>query len=311
MLIKKNKKESNIFENVPTIMDSLLPDVVKENIDYLYLGVNKYARYFVMTIYPEQTWIGWLQDLSYIGNVNISVKIETSSNAMVINQLTKKLVQTQAEYATYMRQGNIAHTPELEKIIVDLEELRTLIQTNQDKLFLVTIFISLTCETLEELNEKTKILDAEINKKTAKIRTLIFRQVEGLQNMLPIGKVPIANYDRNMVSGGLATLIPIANPNVSDSTGVFIGRNYYTNAPVYLDTFIGPPALPNPHIFICGTSGAGKSVALKLLSERNIITNGSSAFFIDVEGEYSKLVQKLRRKSNKNKTRRIHWHKSV
>ena len=53
-----------------------------------------------------------------------------------------------------MRQGNIAHTPVLEKEIADLEGLRTLIQTNQDKLFFVTVFISLTCESLEKLNEK-------------------------------------------------------------------------------------------------------------------------------------------------------------
>ena len=46
----------------------------------------------------------------------------------------------------------------------------------------------------------------------------------------------------------------------------------YTNAPVYVDTFIGPPTLPNPHVFICGTSGGGKSVALKTLTARNIAT---------------------------------------
>lgn len=295
---KKTKNEYNIFDNVPTVMDKILPDAIEQHKDYLYLGFNKYARYFVMTIYPEQTWISWLEDLSYIGNINISTKVEPASNAIVVSQLTRKLVQAQAEYATYARQGNIAHTPELEKLIIDLEDLRTLIQTNQDKLFLVTIFISLVCETLEELNEKTKILESEIKQKTAKIRILTFRQIEGLKTMLPIGDIPIQNYERNMVSGGVATLIPISNPNVSHSNGVFLGRNYYTNVPVYLDTFIGPSYLPNPHIFICGTSGAGKSVALKLLSERNIVTNGCSAFFIDVEGEYSRLVRKLRWKSN-------------
>lgn len=51
--------------------------------------------------------------------------------------------------------------------------------------------------------------------------------------------------------------------------------------------------LPNPHTFICGTSGGGKSVALKTLTARNIITNGSGAFFIDVEGEYTNLCKQL------------------
>lgn len=92
---------------------------------------------------------------------------------------------------------------------------------------------------------------------------------------------------------GVATLIPISNPNISHNKGVFIGRNMYTNAPVYVNTFCGPPMLPNPHVFICGTSGGGKSVALKTLTARNIVTNGSGAFFIDVEGEYNNLCKKL------------------
>ena len=195
------KEEINIFRNIPTISDILLPDTLQEKRDYINLGYNKYSRTFVMTIYPEQTWVGWLDDLSYIGNINISIKVEPSSNSSVINQLTRKLVQSQSEYATYSRQGNILHLPELEKQILDLEDLRMLIQTNQDKLFFVTVFITLNTESLEELNEKTRILESELNKKTSMIRTLTFRQVEGFKKVLPVGENPIPNYERNMVAG--------------------------------------------------------------------------------------------------------------
>ena len=184
-----------------------------------------------------------------IRNINISIKIEPSSNGNVINQLTKKLVQSQSEYSTYSRQGNILHLPELEKQINDLEELRMLIQTNQDKLFFATIFITLNAENLSELNEKTKILESELNKKTAMIRTLTFRQMEGLKSMLPIGENPIPNYERNMVAGGLATLIPISNPNLSHDTGIFVGRNMFTNAPVYIDTFCRTSTTSKPSCF--------------------------------------------------------------
>ena len=132
---KKIREENNIFNNISALEDRILPDVLEEKTDYLYLGYNKYLRTFVVTVYPEQTWLGWLEELMYIGNISISIKLETSSNSSVINQLTKKLVQSQSEYANYSRQGNIAHTPILEKEIMDLEELRSLIQTNQDKLF--------------------------------------------------------------------------------------------------------------------------------------------------------------------------------
>lgn len=189
MAVKRKKqklKEVNVFDNMPSPMDILIPDSLEERKDYLYLGYNKYSRTFVMTVYPEQTWVSWLNDLFNIGDINISVKIEPSSNGSVINQLTKKLVQSQSEYATYSRLGNILHLPELEKQINDLEELRMLIQTNQDKLFFVSIFITLNAENLQELNEKTKILESELNKKTAMIRVLTFRQLEGLKTMLPI-----------------------------------------------------------------------------------------------------------------------------
>lgn len=193
MLVKnKNQKQKNIdiFNNLPNIMDLLLPDELQEKKDYLTLGYNKFSRIFVITVYPEQTWVSWLDDLFNIGNINISVKIEPSSNGNVITQLTKKLVQAQSEYATYSRQGNILHLPELEKQIGDLEDLRMLIQTNQDKLFFATIFITLNAESLQELNEKTKILESELNKKTSMIRTLTFRQLEGLKTMLPIRRNP-------------------------------------------------------------------------------------------------------------------------
>lgn len=260
---KKTQKEVDIFANTPTLSDMFLPDLIQEKADYIKLGYNKYSRTFVMTIYPEQTWVGWLEDLSYIGNVNTSIKVEPANNGSVINQLTKKIVQCRSEYDTYSRQGNILHLPELEKQIIDLEELRKLIQTNEDRLYFATIFITLNAENLKDLNEKTRILESELSKKTAMIRTLTFRQMQALKTILPIGEIPIPEYERNMVAGGVATLIPIANPNLSHNTGVFIGRNMFTNSPVYIDTFCGPPSLPNPHVFICGTSGRRKVGSIK------------------------------------------------
>lgn len=311
---KRKKQKSNeidIFKNIPKLSNILVPDSLQEFSDYTYLGHNKYSRQFAITVYPEQCWIGWLDDISRIGDVNISIKIENSSNASVINQLTKKLVQNQSQYQTYQKQGNIAHLPELEQVISDLEELRTLIQTNRDKLFYVTIFIKINAKTKEELDEKTLLIESEFAKKTAMIRCLTFRQVEAWKNILPLGEKPVADFERNMVTGGIATLIPVASPDLSHDTGIFVGRNIFTNAPVYIDTFIGPPMLPNPHTFICGTSGGGKSVALKLLSARNMITNNTNIFFLDVEGEYAKLCKQLGGKVIKIRQRRNSWYKSI
>ena len=68
----KKQKEINIFDNIPTMADILLPETLQEKKDYLILGYNKFTRIFAMTIYPEQTWVSWLDDLFHIGNINIS-----------------------------------------------------------------------------------------------------------------------------------------------------------------------------------------------------------------------------------------------
>lgn len=250
-LRESKKNERDIFRNIPKLSNVLVPDSIQEFSDYTYFGHNKYSRQFAVTVYPEQVWIGWLDDISRIGDINISIKVETSPNASVINQLTRKLVQHQSQYQTYQKQGNIAHLPELENMISDLEELRTLIQTNRDKLFSVTIFIKVNAKTKEELDEKTFIIENEFAKKTAMIRCLTFRQLETWKNILPFGTKPVENFERNMTTGGIATIIPISSPNLSHDTGIFVGRNIFTNSPVYINTFTGPPLLPNPHTFIC------------------------------------------------------------
>lgn len=107
MLVKSRKQKKNeidIFDSVPTVADIILPDSLQEKRDYLNLGYNKFTRTFVMTIYPEQTWVSWLDSLFHIGNINISIKVEPTNNGNTINQLTKKYVQAKSEYSTYSRQ---------------------------------------------------------------------------------------------------------------------------------------------------------------------------------------------------------------
>lgn len=56
-MLKRKNKPINIFANVPKASDILLPDMFKETKDYIQLGYNKYSRHFVLTIFPENTWI--------------------------------------------------------------------------------------------------------------------------------------------------------------------------------------------------------------------------------------------------------------
>lgn len=288
---KKDKPVKNFFDNVQNVMTLIIPDAVQETRDYIYLGDSRYSRNFILTVYPNKIYLGWLDDIfNKMGDINISILNECSDEDTVIRQLTHKVTVLQSEYNTFENQGNIRLLPALEESITDFEDMRRKIQTTNDRLFYVTILLRLNAENLDELNERTAVLKSEFSRISAKIRTLSFRQLEGLKDNLPINNGSIHDYERNMTASGFATMFPISSSGLSSRTGVVIGRNYFTGLPVYLDVF--DKELPNPHIAVLGMSGAGKSVFEKILAGRGALLNIKQGI-LDLEGEYVGLTEKM------------------
>ena len=87
-------------------------------------------------------------------------------------------------------------------------------------------------------------------------------------------------------------MIPISNPNLTHPSGIYLGQNLSTGAPMFLNSFIGPPYLNNQHISVFGVPGSGKSVALKTIIARNAIS-GVRVAVLDPEGEYKKVITDL------------------
>ena len=285
--------EKDIFSNSPELMDLIIPDVIHEKRDQIILGEQRYSRCFVLATYPSRSYIGWLDRIyNQIPDINVSMIIETSSADAVIKQLTKKVTILESEFQTYESRGNIEILHPLAQMKDDYENMRKQIQIKEDRLFYITILLRINARNLEELNEKTDILKTEFAKISAKVRTLNFRQMEGLKANLPMNNCKIHDYERNIVAEGLATMFPISNSNAESSPdGVFIGRNYFTGLPVYLDTF--GKELANPHMAIMGESGAGKSVAMDIIGSRSVVTLNRQLAILDNEGEYKKRVESL------------------
>ncbi len=291
--IFKQQEEKDIFSNVPELIELLVPDCIHEKRDQIVLGEERFSRTFVLSTYPSRTWLGWLDRVfSQIGDINLSIHVEPVEDDVVIRQLTKKVTILESEYQTYQSRGNIELLHPLEKMIYDYEDIRKKIQTSNDKLFFITILLRINGKNIDELNSKTNILKNEFSKMSVKVRTLNFRQFEGLKANLPYNISNIHDYERNITAQGLATMFPISNSNAESSPdGVLIGRNYFTGLPVYLDTF--SKELTNPHLAILGESGAGKSVAMDIIGSRSVVTLDRQLAILDNEGEYKKRTDSL------------------
>jgi len=85
-----------------------------------------------------------------------------------------------------------------------------------------------------------------------------------------------------------ARLLPVLGTPFADVSAPPLGRNLRTGAATYLDVF----SLPNHNMLVAGTSGAGKSVAVKTLLAGQCM-RGASAVVIDPDGEYEALLTLL------------------
>ena len=129
-------------------------------------------------------------------------------------------------------------------------------------------------------------------RKSIKPRMIALEQAKAYISAAPYQKISIKDNLRSMTTGALACLVPTGNTELTHKTGIYLGENAYTKSPIFYDMFIGPPTITNPHLYVAGASGAGKSVLLKLISARSA-ASGEWVVILDPEKEYQSLIKYL------------------
>ena len=288
---KRKDKGKNFFDNQPQLLSLLAPEVVQETKDYIYMGNDKYARIFTLMVYPNFIQIGWIDDiLNAIGDVDISTQIQVANERNVIKYLSHKVTKLQSDYYLFEKQGNIEDLHKLEENIQAFEKMRRDIQINNDKMFFIKVTLRINAKSLEELNEKSKLLRDEFANRSCEVRPLYFKQLDALKETLPLNNNIVNDNNRNMTTEGLAAMFPIARTKSSVKDGIYLGQDLFTGLPYSLETF--GAGLANANMAIFGIPGAGKSVTVKTIVGRSTLIKRRSSI-LDVEGEYVKQTEKL------------------
>lgn len=288
----KNKKNDDLFnKGTLGLLDLICPDCVEENKDYLYLGPGKYLRIYAIFGYPHNMYIGYLNDFFSIGGIDISTYIENIPDDTVIKTLTRKFSIIMSNLELSLKKGNIVDHGQ-EKAAKDLDSLRAGVQTNTEKMFYTQPIVFIWGKDIEELNDKDAVFNNICSRKSIVEKCLVYNQMQGLVTGLPILRIKYNEAMRNMSTGAIACMIPTGNTGLQHPNGIYYGDNIFNNSRVFYDEFIGAPTLSNPHTFICGTSGAGKSVTLKLKAERSA-ASGCWGVILDPQEEYKKLITHL------------------
>lgn len=277
---------------VREVRDLVAPDGFKVTDSLVQVGAGRYVRTFFVAQIPAVVFVGWLDELYALGDVDISIHLYPGQDRDVVNELTSKITQMQTQMYLDEKRGDLRDVSLLQRTTEDAWALREQIQTNQNRMFYVSILLSVAGDTLEELDQRSKLVEERLGGRAIHVRQAFLRQAEALKSVVPTAQNHLMDVYRNLDLGAATALFPFGGADLAHEGGVLLGANLITGGPVFYNSFAGPPTLANQHLGIFATAGAGKSFLVKLLSARSSVY-GVRTVFIDPEGEYAALVKKV------------------
>ena len=267
-------------------MDIISYAGLEEQIDHLVIG-GQFVRTLFISGYPFVATSGWLNSLiNFNHNADISYHLSSVDATQALPKLHRKITELESTKRAMIRSGKIVG-PEVTDPLESATELRDKILRGQEKLFQVAIYVTITAESLAELNKTTKLLDTALSARLFYTKVARYQQLEGLQSILPRGE-DILNQRRNLDSSSVALTFPFMSSELVQESGILYGVNKSNNSLVILDRF----GLNNANSIVFAQSGSGKSYATKVEILRQRM-QGTKVIVIDPEREYKKLSESV------------------
>ncbi len=269
------------------LIDIISYSGLKEEASYIIID-DKYVRTLFISGYPYNASTGWLNMLiNFNHNVDISYHIDQIDATLALPKLNRKVTELESTKRAMLRSGKIIG-PEILDPLESASELRDKIQRGQEKLFQVSIYITITADSLLELNKTTTLLGTVLSTRLFYIKAATFQQLEGLQSVLPRAENILAQK-RNLDSSSTALTFPFVSSELVQESGILYGINKSNNSLVILDRF----SLHNANSIIFAQSGSGKSYASKVEILRQLM-QGTRVIVIDPEREYKQLAESVK-----------------
>ena len=264
-------------------MDLISYSGLAEYESYLQMG-DKFVRTLFVSGYPYVATTGWLNMLiNFNHDVDISYHIEQVDPLAALPKLNRKITELESTKRSMLKQGKVVGS-EVTDPLDSAMALKDKIQRGQEKLFQVSIYVTVTADSLVDLDKKTKLLGTVMSSRLFYIKEATFQQLEGLQSTLPRAQNILAQK-RNLDSSSAALTFPFVSSELVQETGILYGVNRSNNSLVIVDRF----SLNNANSIIFAQSGSGKSFTAKTEILRQLM-QGTRVIVVDPEREYKQLA---------------------
>ena len=172
----------------------------------------------------------------------------------------------------------------------DAKNLLKELQSQNERMFLVTFLIMNTGRTKQELENNIFLASSIAQKHNCDLKRLDYQQEQGLVSSLPLAYNEV-EIERALTTSSTAIFIPFTTQELFQEEGepLYCGLNALSGNLIMVDRKL----LKNPNGLILGTPGAGKSFAAKREITNCVLLTDDDVVICDPEDEYRALVERF------------------
>ena len=182
---------------------------------------------------------------------------------------------------------------ELKRAQEEAESLRSDMQSRNQKLFYVSILVTLFAGSKEELEQYSQSLKSVGISHILQVRTLFYMQEAGFTSSLPLGNLTLGNMkegiDRVLNTEASAVYMPFSVEELSQENGIYYGINAVSKNLILYDRMTGD----SYNGLITGKSGSGKSFIAKAEMAACYLGTDDYIYVVDPQGEYAEMAKSI------------------
>lgn len=280
------------FDFKDAIVGSKL-DFSKED---MFISNDKYVSCIYLKQYPTTLSDRFITHLTKL-NIKMMGSIDiVPVNDSDVDDLLEGIylgVERRIGKQTQKRVKNMDFNSDISLVVkMEKDEIEKMIREkkDEDQHFFYTMFnIMVIADSEEQLRKDVELLFITAKSDDSVILDYSYmKQLEALNTILPVGVRQVQN-GRNLQTKSLASLFPF---NVQEL--IIPGGNWYGTNPVSKNLCMGNrKRLLNPHGWIFGVTGSGKTTAGKLEIMQTFLQTADDVIVLDPKNDYEDLCYKL------------------
>lgn len=278
-------------EQVYKIAEMQLKDIIAPSaLEILPKSLNlgsTVARSFFVISYPRYLTDNWLSPLINLDKVfDIAIHVVPLNTGEVMKSFQRKVAEVESQILEREEQGKV-RDPELDVAYEDLEDLRDGLTQAQEKMFEVSMYITMYSESEQELDKAENEIRNILESKLVYIKPTIFQQETGFTSTIPLGQDSLMIKNK-LNTSPLSSFFPFVSFDLSSDRGILYGLNRHNGSLILFDRF----SLENYNSIVFAKSGSGKSYFTKLEILRTLMFD-TEVIIIDPEREYEFLAESV------------------